>query len=401
MRTLGTLRGIAILTVVISHAAAFGMIALAWWGDRFGKFGPPPDLSWVGTPTYYTLIGVTQLTQISVPVFLFAAGFYVAYVTRGNPKNLSWSVIRGQVQGLILPFVVWMVISVVLYLVPTVVNPTSGPAALAGLVGLVQARWADYYFVPALGIMLLLSPVLARAAFRYPGRLLALSAILGAMIWGRDDLRYLGVTSPVLSGLLNFLPWSFPWRWIFFFALGLVLARYQEPLRPRLARWKWPLAVGALGLGLLSIVEADLLNRLNHGYANFTPSFPSFLYVAVATLALASWEWRLGRFGHLLDRLGIQSYGIYLVQALVIGYAAGIVYHLAPSVLQRQVLLQPLLLVAGLGGPMLVMWATARSPLRRYQRLLFGSSSSPRKRTSSPVAWPGRTSPTPSLKGKA
>jgi hypothetical protein len=47
-------------------------------------------------------------------------------------------------------------------------------------------------------------------------------------------------------------------------------------------------------------------------------------------------------------------------------------YHLAPFVLGYQFIFQPLLLLFGLGVPLMLMLLVERSPLRGYYRYLFG-----------------------------
>jgi peptidoglycan/LPS O-acetylase OafA/YrhL len=73
-----------------------------------------------------------------------------------------------------------------------------------------------------------------------------------------------------------------------------------------------------------------------------------------------------------VEQLGKDSYGIYLTHALFIQYAARAIYHLAPQALGYQVLLQPLLILVGFAGPLLLMRIFERTPLRRYYAYVFG-----------------------------
>jgi len=48
------------------------------------------------------------------------------------------------------------------------------------------------------------------------------------------------------------------------------------------------------------------------------------------------------------------------------------IYHVAPWILGVQLLFQPIIIVAGLGVPLLLMLTVNKSPARRYYRYLFG-----------------------------
>ena len=73
-----------------------------------------------------------------------------------------------------------------------------------------------------------------------------------------------------------------------------------------------------------------------------------------------------------LGDLGVKSYGIYLVHAIVIWYAAKVFYHFTPWLLGQQIILQLILFVLGLGVPLILMAIVNRLPVRRYYKYLFG-----------------------------
>jgi hypothetical protein len=47
-------------------------------------------------------------------------------------------------------------------------------------------------------------------------------------------------------------------------------------------------------------------------------------------------------------------------------------YHFTPAVLGAQPIYQAVLILAGFGGPLILMWLWKRLPVRRYYRLAFG-----------------------------
>ena len=69
-----------------------------------------------------------------------------------------------------------------------------------------------------------------------------------------------------------------------------------------------------------------------------------------------------------LQKLGVRSFGIYLVHSLGIILAAKAISRLLPGLLPHQLLLQPLLIAAALITPLGLMWLVDHSPFRRYYR---------------------------------
>jgi peptidoglycan/LPS O-acetylase OafA/YrhL len=77
-------------------------------------------------------------------------------------------------------------------------------------------------------------------------------------------------------------------------------------------------------------------------------------------------------FSRALYHLGTRSYGIYLIHYLLMTLVAKVIYRFVPWLLGQQLLYQPILLVVGFGGVLLLMATVSRSPMRRYYRFLFG-----------------------------
>jgi hypothetical protein len=53
-------------------------------------------------------------------------------------------------------------------------------------------------------------------------------------------------------------------------------------------------------------------------------------------------------------------------------YVARSIYLLFPALLQYQIILQPIIIVTGLGIPLLLIALMNRQPLRRYYSYVFG-----------------------------
>lgn len=372
MRKLGTLRGIAILAVVISHAADYSIFSLVFWGARFGSNHPAPDRSWVGSVGYHELVGVVQLTLFAVPLFLFASGFFVAFAARGQARYLTWTTIRGWINGIFQPYLAWMSVSAALYAL-NVLMSTSGMQW--DPISFLQGQAEKYYYVPMLAALLLFAPGLFRLAIRHPIGLLASLALVQIVYTWMYELSRFGISFPETLVFMKVPDW---WLWYgaslsFYFSLGLVIGCHYGRLHQHLARFRWPITISAALLGLASIVEADISYPLvETQWLTLSWSLPTMWYSTALILALVSWDWRRGRITRSLDRLGVKSLGIYLIQPIVIGLAVKLIYLAAPRVMSQPLAFQALLAIVGIGLPLAVISAASRTPIRRYQRQLFG-----------------------------
>ncbi len=110
-RRLLLLNGLAILGVVVSHAAGWGQIALLDlnWTNRYLPATVTGEAH-IGSFTYYVLLIVRQLLVFSVPAFLVVSGFFIAFAARGSQVGLSWKVVRARLYSLLIPYLIWSVL---------------------------------------------------------------------------------------------------------------------------------------------------------------------------------------------------------------------------------------------------------------------------------------------------
>src|SRR5512139_130039 len=110
------LMGLAILAVILSHAAGWGQIAMFNWADRTRPvIAPNYDL--VGTLDDSILLVIRQVTAFAVPAFLFCSGFFVAFAARSNRGVFTWRMVRVRLVNLLIPYLIW---SAVWYMLDTV-----------------------------------------------------------------------------------------------------------------------------------------------------------------------------------------------------------------------------------------------------------------------------------------
>jgi len=359
------LRGLAILAVICNHATGWGYTAMFWWVYRYRQV-TPPNYDQVGTLSYYSLVAIQQLALFSVPVFLFISGFFIAYAARGSQPALSWKVVRVRIISLLWPYLVWSLVifvgdflqgmsySLVEYFRRLVV----GDATVA------------YFFVPLLCQFYLLSPFIARWGKVRSSQVLLASALIQLTVMGLLYLRLFGVVLPDVHRLGD---WVFIW-WGFYFPLGVVFGFHFKLVRQWLGPFKWGLLMATVALGVLSIIESEVLYDLTRDYdwARGPFKFSTFLYTVAFILLFLAFDKISLPFTRTINWIGIRSYGIYLLHPKVLAVTAKVVYHIAPWLLAHQVLYQPVLLASGLGIPLLFMAGIAKSPARKFYHYLFG-----------------------------
>ncbi|HIE39405.1 MAG TPA: acyltransferase [Anaerolineales bacterium] len=367
-RRIPQLRGWAILAVVAHHATNWGFIAMFWWVHRY-RHVVSPNYDQMGTPVYYALTAFNQAALFSVPAFLFISGIFITYAARGASATLSRKVVKARLLNLLWPYLIW---SAVIFLgdglLGTVYTPLEYLRKLAtgGAVG-------AYFFIPLLAQFYLLSPFLVRWAKARPRSLLVLSALIQLGLVAAPYLGVVGGSPAVTYQALKRLDWLFV-RWVFFFALGLVVGFRSRPVEEWLARHKGLLLLVTLLLAGLSVLESQAVYRetSNWGWAYTPLKFSSTFYALAFILAFLAWKSWPSTFSRTVERAGGMSYGIYLLHPKGLELASRIVYHVAPGLLARQLLLAFLFLAVGVGVPWLLMNGVARSPARRVYRYLFG-----------------------------
>jgi peptidoglycan/LPS O-acetylase OafA/YrhL len=96
------------------------------------------------------------------------------------------------------------------------------------------------------------------------------------------------------------------------------------------------------------------------------------IYGLLLIIGILAFEKAKFPFFNFFSWLGSKTFGIFLIHAIVIEYLARLIYRFIPRVLAYQIIFQPVLVVFGLGIPLLLMVAVDKSPLRRFYAYLFG-----------------------------
>ncbi|MCC7175192.1 MAG: acyltransferase [Bryobacterales bacterium] len=361
------LNGLAILSVVVSHACGTGFIAMFWWTHRYLPVDVP-NFSRIGSADYWLLRAMEQLTGFAVPAFLFVSGYFVAFAS-GRSQGTLWKYIVPRLQGLLVPYAIWATV-----------------LALANVAGkrryttwtflkqiLAGEATPAFYYVPLVCTLYLLSPFLLPLVRRRCRAVLVLLLVFDQAI---RCLRYpvtLGVAPHWIQWLAGMTPsWFFPGN-TFWFAAGIAGGLHGSALRGWVVRHRRLLAMALVPLYAAGLAEWELLRRYaGVDWINPWPTLLDSAFGGAVMLAALGAPDTQSRSQRLLGFLGRRSYGIFLTHPLGVHGTAKLIYHVAPGLLPHQFLLQPLLILTGIGLPLLLMHAVSRTRLRGYSRILFG-----------------------------
>ncbi len=362
------LNGVAILGVILFHTAGWGFVAMFAWSHRYLPAGVDPMVQ-MGSFSYYVLRGIEQFAVFSIPAFLFVSGYFIAFATPRRQATVSWSIVWARIRGLLIPYLIWsLVLIVFLGFQGRRLSPAGYATAL--LTGRVNPA---YYYVPLLCQFYLLSPLLVFLARRWWQWLLLAALAIQLSIQLLYYPALLQVSAGVLQPYVDVVPkWIFPVR-IFWFVAGLVAGFHLAALKQFAARWKWWWLAGLLLLFAVGMVEWEVMQAYaGQGWSAHRETFLDTAYGGLVILAFLAFSDFNVPFAGFVSELGAKSFGIYLLHSPVMEVTARLIYRFMPGLLAHQEILQPVLVVASLGGPLLLMALVNRSPFRRYYRWLFG-----------------------------
>lgn len=350
------------------HTAGWGFTAMFAWTHRYLPV-TVPNFDQVGTLPYYLLRAVEQLAVFSIPAFLFVSGLFIAIATGRARKTVGWPTIRARIQNLAIPYLLW---SILLMAVSFAQNRTLTPqAAIIDL--LTGGANPAYYYVPLLIQLYLLAPVITHFARKRWLPLLIVAAVMQLSVQLLYYPALFNLDAGALQPFVDIVPkWFFPVR-IFWFTLGVVVGFHMHAFERIVRRIRW----WALGLALilfpLGILEWEIIQDLSgQGWLAHRETILDSIFAVAFVFSFLGFKKATIPYSAQLNDLGSKSFGIYLIHSPVMEYGARFVYHVAPWVLASQLLLQPLLIVLGLGVPLALMAAVSRSPARAYYKYSFG-----------------------------
>lgn len=364
------LMGLAILAVILSHAAGWGQIAMFNWADRVRPV-TVPNYDLVGTLDDYTLLLIRQITAFAVPAFLFCSGFFVTFAARSNHGEFSWRMVRVRLINLLIPYLIW---SALWYGLDILQGRSYSPGDFAMDLIAGEAAGGSYYFVPLVCQFYLMSPFIMRLARSRPRALLAAASGVQLLAFGFKYLEILKIDAPGIS-LFSWITthWLF-FLWAVYFPLGVVCALYSERIRKAAERHARKLIAALIFSLLLAILEPELIYRLLNVEIRFVPlTIPPALYSLVFVFTFVMLDRIKIPSANKLYHLGGKSYGIYLIHLKAMELVARLIRYFIPVLLNFPVtVIMPVTFAVGLVVPLVLMRFVAQTRLRRTYRYLFG-----------------------------
>lgn len=369
-RRLLLLNGLAVVGAVLNHTTGWGFTAMFYWVHRYLPV-EPPNFEQMGSAGYYLLLGLQQAIMFAVPAFLFVSGYFIAFATGRQDLKGSWRLIRSRIVYLLAPYLVW---SLLVFTVDFVEGERQTLAGYAEL--LITGRTTPaYYFIPLLIQLYLLSPLLVRAAKRYPRALLAVTLIVQLSVRTLVYLDVWGVDLGATESLMQLTgSWFFPGH-LFWFSAGIAVGLNPTVFQRIAVGGRKLFLAGALLLLLLGVLEWQrILAAAEQPWIPIRETLLDSLYAALFILAFMGYESARIPFSQGLEKLAGKSFGVYLVHSPALEFGARAIYFVAPWLLGNVLLLQVVLFVVGIGVPLLAMGAVDLnwSPVRRSYRYLFG-----------------------------
>ncbi len=366
-RKLLYLNGIAILTVILFHAAGWGFTAMFSWAHRYLPV-VSPDFSQAGSPTYYGLHLVEQLVVFSIPAFLFVSGFFVAF-SAGKRTTLPWKTVLTRIKLLLIPYLLWSALILIVSIVQG--RPFNLPDVAQSI--LIGSTYPSYYFVPLLIQYYLLAPLIVPLARRYPIPLLIFTGLLQLTIHALIYPTILGVASPLTDFFSQSFPkWFFPVR-LFWFCSGVIVGFHLGQIKETILRLR-PVWIGlTVAFFAIGFFEWELLTAASgQPWIEMRETVVDALYAAAFILMVLSLPETALPFSKTFNDWGGKSFGIYLVHSPVMEYTARAIYHFLPALLGVQALFAVVIAGIGLGLPLALMALVKRSPAQRWYAYLFG-----------------------------
>jgi len=360
--------GLAVLGVILFHSAGTGLMGMFFWGHRY----LPPSVNpmdQVGSPGYYFLRLIEQIVVVGIPVFLFVSGYFITISTGRNQATLSWKIVTARIKNLLVPYMIWSVVVLLLLLLQG--QRYSLPQLLIFL--LTGSTSPVLYFVPLLIQFYLLAPFLVPLARNHWKLLLLITGLLQLLVQLVQYPMFLGMDIPLADQFVRMVPkWFFLAR-IFWFTLGMVVGFHAEAFRIKVEQIRYALLAITLLLIPLGILEWEYYFRQSGlEWLDHRETILDSLYAIGVILTFLGFSKAKLPATKFIGNLGGHSYGIFLTHAIFIEYTAKIIYRFLPQVLGNQLILQPILIVVGLAGPLILMGLVSKLPYPKLYTYLFG-----------------------------
>ncbi len=368
IRRLLYLNGLATISAVLFHATGWGYTAMFWWTDRYRPV-TVPNFDQLGGMTYFSIRAIEQLVIVAIPAFLFVSGFFIAFATGRTKRTIGWNVVGTRIKNLAIPYVVW---SIIVFVMLFALGEKFSLAQMAKMLVFGETQ-PPYYYVPLVIQLYLLAPLLVPWAKNHWVSLLVVAAIIQFAVLGIRYATSLRIDASLLAGI-EWLgrSWFFPGH-IFWFSAGLVVSFHLKAIKTWAEKYRWWLLGFTVVAFIAGMIEWEMLFRLSgQQWIASEETVIDGIYSIFFMLTFIAFDQMALPAAKQIADIGTKSFGIYLIHAPVLMLTARVLYHFTPWLLAYQILFLPVLVIAGIAVPMILMIVVKQSPVHRYYQFIFG-----------------------------
>lgn len=340
-------RGIAILLVIINHSIVLSLRTASEY-----------KLSKPGIVETNILLFIKEMGVIVVPTFLFLAGSFMVYSLSNKSILKAYKMLMPPLKNAITPYLIWSFVFYVMVYLLHGENYNIFGTIKNLLVGY------PYNFVPILLFYILLSPLILKAAEKHPLFTMLIFSVIQIILANITFPGIIGFKFPEFMNILAPPILKIPLAlWAVFYPFGIVFTLHKAKIQPWLKKNGWLIATAALGLYLVASLQES-------GYLRFRaaewllPVFVIPLYTIVERKKIP--------FVSFLEKAGKRSYGIYLLNIILISTFVYLTANYLPWLYQIFSLHVLIISLLTLGSSYLLMNAVEKRAGRNVYRIIFG-----------------------------
>ncbi len=361
------LNGVAIIFAVYHHAIYWAITAIFYWNDRFVSNINSQTLLTANPASLFLRI-TDEIAGVAVPIFLFVSGYFYAFSTNQKPFKQNIQTIYKRLIYLIPPYLLWSTITV-LFRILEGNDYTAGKLVRVYLMGEADG---PFYYVPLIIKLILLSPLLIRMLNKTPYIILGgsfLLQFLSSIFWYFSTMN---LPVPEWLSYFAFLKNGYLASHLFWFVLGMLIFIKRDGLLKVIRRYRFILVSILLFFIILSQLEIQsLMNFSQKNWINSQASFITKLVYSLFILAVIGFIDNLKTSPN-IQFIGTKSYGIYLSHILVIEICSRLIYHVIPFLLGQTLFFLGILVVVGIGIPLVMMSIWNRFPIKQFYSYVWG-----------------------------
>lgn len=346
-RILPALHGIAIVAVILNHS-----ISLCLYTDERLGIQLPVGLE------YQAMIFLKSIGLIAVPIFLFSSGSFIVYSTFGKNLRSSYTIVFARLKRLIVPYVI---LSVVFYALLYILE--GKVFSIPGYVKNLLVGY-PYHFVPLLFFFYIIAPLLIIACRKKPILVLAVVGIYQLLLYNNHNPGSIGFASPQWIALITppVIGTTFA-DWGIFFPLGIIFILYSQMLLA-LAQKIQKLLIPGVTILFVALILSEV--------AIINLAVTRLLFPFFSIPLMITWTRESIPFAGFLERFGKRSYGLYLLNMIVINVVIVTIVTIIPAIIHLQLLLSLVTFTLAILVFWLIVEGIGRFKLPKVSQYVFG-----------------------------